>query len=180
MERSLRPLWFGRTACHPGGGGQSSPSAAAEEASQGEAALVSHGEIFHTDGRAASCCRVDISQTRSSSVSAKVWEHLTSPQLDHLSHRTVETWEGAAFRGPSVPWKEAPAVACALMSEQAEEEPSPLASASSFPLFNAPFIHLQDAVIPTLFQPHIKSRHALLSHGSLSHSLAQVCRTKLN
>lgn len=81
----------------------------------------------------------------------------------------------ASYSSPSVLWKEAPAVACELMSEQAEEEPSQQASASSFLLFNDPFIHLQDAVIPTLFQPHIKSRHALLSHGSLSHSPAQVC-----
>lgn len=36
-------------------------------------------------------------------------------------------------------------------------------SASSFPLFNASFIHLQDMGIPTLFQPHIKNRHTLHS-----------------
>lgn len=36
-------------------------------------------------------------------------------------------------------------------------------SASSFPLFNAPFIHLQNMGIPTLFQPQAKNRHALHS-----------------
>lgn len=36
-------------------------------------------------------------------------------------------------------------------------------SASSFPLFNVSFIHLQDMDIPTLFQPHIKNRHTLHS-----------------
>lgn len=46
--------------------------------------------------------------------------------------------------------------------EQTEEEPSEQAYASSFPLFNGPFIHLGDVVTPTLFQPHGKSRHTLL------------------
>lgn len=58
----------------------------------------------------------------------KLWEHFASLQSVHLSHGTVEMWEGAAFHGlyssPSVLWKEAPAVACELMSEQAEEEPA--------------------------------------------------------
>lgn len=49
------------------------------------------------------------------------------------------------------------------LCEQAEEEPSEQAYASSFPLFNDPFIHLRDMVVPTLFQAHVTSRHTLLS-----------------
>lgn len=61
-------------------------------------------------------------------------------------------------------WKEVQAGTSELMSEAAQGRTrGERESASSFPLFNASFIHLQDMDIPTLFQPHFKNRHTLHS-----------------
>lgn len=57
---------------------------------------------------------------------------------------------------------EGAAAACELMCEQAEEEPSEQAYASSIPLLKEPFIHLRDKLVPTLIPGPRYCSHTLL------------------
>ena len=73
-----------------------------------------------------------------------VWEHSTSPRLGHLLSAEARRGRGG-FRGRRFPRSvmvEGTSSAWELLWEQAEEEPGEQAYASSFPLFNDPFIHL--------------------------------------